>query len=43
MGFYGDLYTNLTTFFYNLKMKGTSDSAVTFPEDESILREDVVI
>lgn len=42
MGFYGDLYTNLTTFFHNLKMKGTADAAVTFPEDESILRENTI-
>ena len=43
MGFYGDLYTNLTTFFHNFKMKGASDSAITFPESESILRDGIVI
>lgn len=39
MGFYGNLYTNLTTFFHNFKFKGpiTNQSAITFPEQNIIL------
>lgn len=38
MGFYGNLYTNLTTFFHNFAMKGTTDLATNFPEDKNILK-----
>lgn len=38
MGFYGNLYTNLTTFFHNFTMKGTTDLATNFPEDKNILK-----
>jgi hypothetical protein len=38
MGFYGNLYTNLTTFFHNFTMKGTTDLATNFPENNNILK-----
>lgn len=37
MGFYGNLYTNLTTFFHNMWFKGTAKNNESFLNDADIL------